>query len=252
MANLSLSTATVLNNKNGIVYLVGAGPGAVDLITVRGAKLLAQANIVLHDALVTAEMLKLCPQAIKVSVGKRSGQRSAAQTHINQQLIEAAQQHAIVVRLKGGDPMLFGRADEEMTALEQAGIRFEIVPGITTAMAAAASVQLPLTKRGVARSVALFTSSTAPGESAETRIPDCDTLIQYMGGKEAILTAQRMLTNGFSPKLPVVIVQSCSRPEEQHLHLSLAELALGLPSCDGPVLVMMGEAMRARDARSAI
>lgn len=247
MANPSNSTSPSTQQETGIVYLVGAGPGTVDLITVRGAKLLAQANIVLHDALVTAEMLELCPQAIKISVGKRSGQRSAAQEHINQQLVEAAQKHAIVVRLKGGDPMLFGRADEEMTALERAGIRFEIVPGITTAMAAAASVQLPLTKRGVARSVALFTSSTAPGEAAETRIPDCDTLVQYMGGKEAILTAQRMLAKGFSPDLPIVIVQSCSRPEEKHLHLKLCDLADGLPACDGPVLVMMGEAMRQRN-----
>lgn len=246
MANQLQSASPTVNPASGIVYLVGAGPGAADLITVRGARLLAQANIVLHDALVTSEMLELCPQAIKVSVGKRSGQRSAAQTHINQQLVEAAQQYAIVVRLKGGDPMLFGRADEEMTALEHAGIRFEIVPGITTAMAAAASVQLPLTKRGVARSVALFTSSTAPGEATETRIPDCDTLVQYMGGKEAILTAQRMLAKGCSTDLPIVIVQSCSRAEEQHLHLTLAELAHGLPDCDGPVLVMMGEAMRSR------
>ena len=153
---------------------------------------------------------------------------------------------ALVVRLKGGDPMLFGRADEEMSALEKAGIPFHIVPGITTAMAAASSVQLPLTKRGIARSVALFTSSTAPHESAETRIPDCDTLIQYMGGREAILTAERMLAKGFPESHPVVIVESCSRPEERQLHISLKELAQGLPACEGPVLVMMGEAMRQR------
>ncbi len=231
----------------GMVYLVGAGPGAADLITVRGANILARADIVLHDALVTDDMLALCPQAIKVSVGKRSGQRSAAQEHINQQIVAAAQQHALVVRLKGGDPMLFGRADEEMSALEHAGIRFEIVPGITTALAAASAVQLPLTKRGVARSVALFTSSTAPGEAAATRIPDCDTLVQYMGGKEALLTAQRMLAKGYPPSLPITIVESCSRPEQRHQHLTLADLAHGLPACDGPVLVMMGEAMRGRD-----
>ncbi|MBR7801250.1 uroporphyrinogen-III C-methyltransferase [Undibacterium sp. FT137W] len=235
-----------MQQETGIVYLVGAGPGAVDLITVRGAKLLAQANIVLHDALVTPEMLELCPQAIKISVGKRSGQRSAAQEHINQQLIDAARRHAVVVRLKGGDPMLFGRADEEMSALEQAGIQFEVVPGITTAMAAAASVKLPLTKRGIARSVALFTSSTAPGETTETRIPDCDTLIQYMGGREAMLTAQRMLANNFPNHYPVVVVQSCSRPDEQHLHMTLVQLAEGLPHCEGPVLVMMGYAMQKR------
>ena len=106
----------------GIVYLIGAGPGAADLITVRGARLLALADVILHDALVTPEMLELCPQATKISVGKRSGQRSAAQSDINRQIIEAAQKFPTVIRLKGGDPMLFGRADEEMSALEQAGI----------------------------------------------------------------------------------------------------------------------------------
>lgn len=230
----------------GIVYLIGAGPGAADLITVRGARLLALADIILHDALVTPEMLELCPQAIKISVGKRSGQRSAAQSDINRQIIEAALKFPTVVRLKGGDPMLFGRADEEMSALEQAGIAFKIVPGITTALAAAASIRQPLTKRGVARSVALFTSSTAPGEDAQTCLPDCDTLVQYMGGKEALLTAQRMLAAGHPTSLPIVVIENCSRSNEVWQHMTLAELALGLPVCEGPVLVLMGEAMRAR------
>ncbi|MDP1980441.1 uroporphyrinogen-III C-methyltransferase [Undibacterium sp.] len=233
----------------GKVYLIGAGPGAADLITVRGARLLAQADVVLYDALVTAEMLELCPQAVQISVGKRSGQRSAAQEHINQQMLECAAQYAVVVRLKGGDPMLFGRADEELTALESAGIAYEIVPGITTALAAAASVQQPLTKRGVARSVALFTSSTAPGESADTRIPECDTLVQYMGGREATLTAQRMLAANFPGDLPVIIIENCSRPNECSQALSLGELSKGLPISTGPVLVMMGEAMRKRTAK---
>ena len=233
----------------GKVYLIGAGPGAADLITVRGARLLAQADVVLYDALVTTEMLDLCPQAVKIPVGKRSGQRSAAQEHINQQMLECAAQYALVVRLKGGDPMLFGRADEELTALESAGIAYEIVPGITTALAAAASVRQPLTKRGVARSVALFTSSTAPGESADTRIPECDTLVQYMGGREATLTAQRMLAANFPKDLPVVIIENCSRPDECSQALSLDELSKGLPISTGPVLVMMGEAMRARTSK---
>jgi uroporphyrin-III C-methyltransferase len=146
----------------GKVYLIGAGPGAADLITVRGARLLAQADVVLYDALVTPEMLELCAQAEKISVGKRSGQRSTAQTLINEQLVDCARRFKLVVRLKGGDPMLFGRADEELRALEEAGIEVEIVPGITTAVAAAAATKQPLTKRGVARSVAFFTSSTAP------------------------------------------------------------------------------------------
>lgn len=163
----------------GKVCLIGAGPGAADLITVRGARLLAQADAVLHDALVTPDMLALCPQAELIPVGKRSGQRSTAQALINQLLVDAAGRHQLVVRLKGGDPMLFGRADEELRALEEAGIPYEIVPGITAALAAAASARQPLTRRGIARSVALFTSATAPGEPGQVTLPDCDTLVQY-------------------------------------------------------------------------
>src|ERR1700740_1316086 len=140
----------------GKVYLIGAGPGAQDLITLRGARLLAQADVVLHDALVTDEMLELCPQAQKILVGKRCGQLSTAQQFINKQMIDCAKKYPLVVRLKGGDPMMFGRADEELRALEEAGIEVEVVLGITTAMAGAAATKQPLTKRGVARSVAFF------------------------------------------------------------------------------------------------
>ena len=180
----------------GKVYLIGAGPGAQDLITLRGARLLAQADVVLHDALVTDEMLALCPQAEKILVGKRYGQLSTAQQFINKQLVDYAGKVKLVVRLKGGDPMLFGRADEELRALEEAGIEVEVVPGITTALAAAAATRQPLTKRGVARSVAFFTSSTAPEHSEHHAIPDTDTLVQYMGGREATATAARMLAQG--------------------------------------------------------
>ncbi len=230
----------------GKVCLLGAGPGAADLITVRGARILAQADVVLHDALVTDEMLQLCPQAVKISVGKRSGQRSTAQTLINQKMIECAEKYRLVVRLKGGDPMLFGRADEELRALEEAGIDVEIVPGITAALAAAASTQQPLTKRGVARSVAFFTSSTAPSHPEQTTLPDCDTLVQYMGGKEAIVTARNLLSRGESPELPVVVVENCSRANERVVRLQLSELEHGLADCHGPVLVMIGAALAPR------
>jgi uroporphyrin-III C-methyltransferase len=231
----------------GKVYLIGAGPGAADLITVRGARILSQADVVLYDALVTEEMLALCPQAVKISVGKRSGQRSTAQTVINQRLVECARQYRLVVRLKGGDPMMFGRADEELRALEAEGIDVEIVPGITSALAAAASTKLPLTKRGIARSVAFFTSSTAPNHPDETTLPDCDTLIQYMGGKEAIVTAQKLLAQGRSPDLPVVVVENCSRENERVMRFGLSELEQGLAGFVGPVLVMIGEAFRPRN-----
>ena len=229
----------------GKVYLVGAGPGAQDLMTLRGARLLAQADVVLHDALVTEEMLELCPQAQKILVGKRCGQLSTAQAFINKQLVDHARKHAVVVRLKGGDPMLFGRADEELRALEEAGIAVEVVPGITTALAAAATQQ-PLTKRGVSRSVAFFTSSTVPGEPDQTRIPDCDTLVQYMGGREATVTAQRLLAQGRPADTPVVVIENCSRPDQRIVRLPLGALAHGLGDAHGPVLVMLGEAMATR------
>ena len=220
----------------GKVYLIGAGPGAQDLITLRGARLLAQADIVLYDALVTPEMLALCPQAEKILVGKRSGQRSVAQQVINQQLIECAQRAKLVVRLKGGDPMIFGRADEELRALEDAGIAVDIVPGITTALAAAAATKQPLTKRGVARSVAFFTSSTAPEHSDHDAIPETDTLVQYMGGREAISTAERLLKHGHQPDTPVVVIENVSRADQKIHRMNVAQLAQGLGTPHGPVL----------------
>jgi len=231
----------------GKVYLVGAGPGAADLITVRGARLLAEAEVVLYDALVTPDMLALCPQAHLISVGKRAGQRSAAQDFINAQLVECARKYARVVRLKGGDPMLFGRADEELTALEAEGIDVEVVPGITTAVAAAAAAKQPLTKRGIARSVAFFTSSTAPGEDDLSGIPSTDTLVQYMGGREAIATAQRLLLQGRRPETPVLVLENVSRHDQRIERITLAKLAHGLDTPHGPVLVMLGEAMEARE-----
>lgn len=230
----------------GKVYLIGAGPGAQDLITLRGARLLGAADVVLHDALVTPEMLELCPQAEKIAVGKRCGQLSTAQQFINKQLVDSARKHAIVVRLKGGDPMLFGRADEELRALEEAGIHVEVVPGITTALAAAAATRQPLTKRGVSRSVAFFTSSTAPEHDGLVTVPNTDTLVQYMGGREAIATAQGLLNQGRDPGMPVVVIENVSRVDERVLRLTLADLARGLDAAHGPVLVMIGEALEMR------
>ena len=144
-------------NKPGKVFLVGAGPGATDLITVRGANLLAKADIVFHDALVDTAMLELCPQAITEPVGKRCGKLSSAQYFINKRLIDAAQKYQVIVRLKGGDPMMFGRADEEIQALKKHQIEVEVVPGITAALAGAAAIQKSLTLRGLSRSVAFVT-----------------------------------------------------------------------------------------------
>lgn len=236
----------------GKVWLVGAGPGAADLITLRGARLLGQADVVLYDALVTPEMLALCAQAELISVGKRSGQRSTAQDAINALLVDCAFKFRTVVRLKGGDPMLFGRADEELRALEAEGIEVEIVPGITTALAAAATTKQPLTKRGVARSVAFFTSSTGPDQPEHPALPHTDTMVQYMGGREAAATAERLLAQGRRADTPVVVVENCSRPDERIERLTLTDLAHGLAAAHGPVLVMIGEALRLRAHQPAL
>lgn len=239
--------ARPLRPQPGKVWLVGAGPGAADLITLRGAAVLRDAEIVLYDALVTPDMLAHCPQAELVCVGKRSGQRSMAQTLINQQIVDCALRYERVVRLKGGDPMLFGRADEELSALEAAAIPYEIIPGISTAFAAAAAVRQPLTKRGIARSVAFFTSSTAPGEPDQVTMPGCDTLVQYMGGREAMATARRLIERGRPVATPVVAIENVSRSNQRVMRMTLAQMAQGLDDCSGPVLVMIGEALRERE-----
>src|ERR1700761_4758775 len=177
----------------GKVYLIGAGPGAADLITVRGARLLGIADVVLHDALIEPAMLEHAPHARKIAVGKRCGQRSTAQHFINKQIVDAAREHELVVRLKGGDPMLFGRADEEMRALEAAGIEYEVVPGITAALASAATLKRSLTLRGVARSVAFATHSRAVDSDEIREQARADSLVFYMGSARAPAIARELV-----------------------------------------------------------
>ena len=259
----------------GKVYLVGAGPGAVDLITLRGAKLLAKADIVFHDALVDPEMLSLCPQAEHVAVGKRCGKLSSAQHFINKRLVDAAQKHQVIVRLKGGDPMLFGRADEEITALKQAGIKVEVVPGITAALAGAASLQQSLTLRGVSRSVAFITlaQGTENTNQSNTDViqlgnnqtikpianPNADTLVYYMGRKDAARIAKQLIEhsaiNGVpsnasihTSDTPVHILEAVSTSRERLWSSTLEKLAAGDADdwfdSRSPALIIIGEALR--------
>lgn len=235
----------------GKVYLIGAGPGAADLITVRGARLLGMADVVLHDALVEPDMLAYAPPgARKIAVGKRCGRRSTAQQFINKQIVDAARAHALVVRLKGGDPMLFGRADEEMRALEEAGIEYEVVPGITAALAAASAVKRSLTLRGVSRSVALATRSRAPDSEAIREQVNADSLVFYMGRDSAPEIAQELIDAGRRAGTPVAIVEACSTPRERTLTLTLEALAMGEAQqwldAAQPSLLMIGEAFAER------
>jgi uroporphyrin-III C-methyltransferase len=234
----------------GKVYLIGAGPGAADLITVRGARLLSQAKVVLHDALIEPAMLDYAPDARKIAVGKRCGQRSTAQHFINKQIVDAAREHDVVVRLKGGDPMLFGRADEEMRALEAAGIEYEVVPGITAALASAATLKRSLTLRGVARSFALATYSRAPDSDEIREQASADSLVFYMGRDSAPEIAQQLINAGRPASTPVAIVEACSTPRERSLTLTLGEMAIGEAQdwldASQPSLLMIGEAFAER------
>lgn len=237
----------------GKVYLVGAGPGAADLITLRGARLLAKADIVFHDALVEQAMLDLCPQAIHVPVGKRCGKLSTAQRFIEKRMIDAASHYEVIVRLKGGDPMMFGRADEELRALEQQGIDVEVVPGITAGLAAAATLKQSLTLRGVSRSVAFVTLARAEGESHEvdlTELPNADTLVYYMGRNDTIRIASQLIALGKSPETPIAIIESISTANERLLHLTLQEMKSGRAdewfTSSAPALFIVGDAMALR------
>lgn len=231
----------------GTVYLVGAGPGASDLLTLRAAKLMARAEIVFHDALVSAEILSFAANATLIPVGKRCGRLSTAQRFINRQLIEAAQHHQVVVRLKGGDPMMFGRAQEEIADLRAAGVAFEIVPGISAAMAASASVQQSLSQRGISRHVVFVTPRVGEGESDHdwTRVVlAADTAVVYMAGKQMAPIAQALMAAGMRGEHPVVLVAGASTPGECVFRSSLEELKRGERHFDTgslPVLLMLGD-----------
>ncbi|CAH2810257.1 MAG: Uroporphyrinogen-III methyltransferase (EC [uncultured Caballeronia sp.] len=240
----------------GKVYLIGAGPGAADLITVRGARLLSQAQVVLHDALIEPAMLDHAPDARKIAVGKRCGQRSTAQHFINKQIVDAAREHEIVGRLKGGDSMLFGRADEEMRALEAAGIEYEVVPGITAALASAGTLRRSLTLRGVSRSVALATYSRAPDTDEIREQASADSLVFYMGRDSAPEIAQQLIDAGRLASTPVAIVEACSTERERSLTLTLGEMAIGEAQdwldASQPSLLMIGEAFAERSLGGSV
>jgi uroporphyrin-III C-methyltransferase len=242
----------------GKVYLVGAGPGAPDLLTLRAAEVLKRAEIVFHDALVHPDTIALAANAEHVAVGKRSGRHSTAQRFINKRLVDAARKHRVVVRLKGGDPMLFGRAQEEIAALKAAGVEYEVVPGVTAALAASAEIGVSLTRRGRARSVAFVTPRVAEGEKPNDwarTVAASDTAVVYMGAGQAEMIASALLAQGMRPQTPVVVVENASLPERRQFRLTLSDLPhvanLGLA---GPALIMLGEvyaecAQAAADAR---
>lgn len=212
---------------NGRVVFIGAGPGAADLITVRGAQRLAQADVVLFDALTDPALRTYAPRARWIDVGKRGFRDSTGQATIDALLVHHARRHAVVVRLKGGDPSIFGRLEEELAALAAAGIESEVVPGVTAAIAAAAATQRPLTRRGAGRSVSLSTAMTKEGRLRAAR--SADTEVFYMAGRQLAALGRRLLAAGWPAGTPVCVVSRAGWPDQiasDHRPDTLAEAAL--------------------------
>jgi uroporphyrin-III C-methyltransferase len=240
----------------GTVYLVGAGPGDPGLLTLRALKLLQTADVILPDDLVSDEILDLAsPSALIIPVGKRCGQPRITQAGIHALMLEHAgprdgQPGASVLRLKSGDPLIFGRAAEEIAALREAGIPFEIVPGITAAFAVAASLQTPLTDRTAASKLILATAhhaagkvSLSPAQMWSGAFPKEATLVLYMPGRDFTTLAASLIESGIPPGTPCVAVSKASTPEEQVTASTLEHLGAA-PVGPAPVLLLIGHAIQ--------
>ncbi|MEO4044113.1 siroheme synthase CysG [Hoeflea sp. CAU 1731] len=243
---------TLLSNtgrNSGHVWLVGAGPGAEDLLTLRAQRVLMEADAILYDALVPEEIVDMGRRdAERISVGKRKGCHSKTQNEINDLIVDMARSGKRIVRLKSGDPLIYGRAAEEMAALRDAGIGYEIVPGITSAFAAAADFELPLTLRGVASSLVFTTGHDLNSEV----LPDWArlavsgaTVAVYMGRTVAASVAERLAAAGLSSDTAVAIVENASQDNRRLMHATLKELPLieTLDDLTGPVMVIIGDAV---------
>ena len=234
----------------GTVWLVGAGPGDPELLTRKAERLIGRASVVFHDALVGPGILDLAgPAARLVYVGKRSGRHSKDQASIDRLIVAAALAGERVVRLKGGDPAIFGRATEELEACRMAGVPVRICPGVTAASAAAASLGLSLTLRGMARKLVFVTAHARAGEELEldwSALADPQaTLAIYMGKSAAALLSARLIAAGLPPTTPVAMIENASLPGERQFRtrLDLLPLAVRTAFGDGPALLLIGAAM---------
>ena len=240
----------------GEVWLVGAGPGDPDLLTVKALKVLQTADVVVHDGLVSDEILALAPAAARrLSVAKRKSRHSYSQDEINRMLVAFALEGLTVVRLKGGDPFIFGRGGEELEACRAAGVDCRIVPGVTAALAASAGAGAPLTHRGSAQAVTFVTGHASNGAK-----PDLDwaslarpnqTVVIYMGLSQAAPIAARLMAAGGPGSTPALIVENASRADERRIVTTLAGLAEAAAGLTGPALLLVGEAMALAEPQEA-
>ena len=235
---------------NGKVYLVGAGPGDPELLTVKALRLLQTADVVLHDDLVPPEILNLIPPTAQVqNVGKRCGRKTLRQEEINFLLVALAASGRQVVRLKSGDPLIFGRAGEEMEALRRANIAYEIVPGVTSALGAAAAAGIPLTHRQIASTLVLTAGHRASEHSyAEWSnfVGTESTLVVYMPGHDYAGMADRLTAAGFAEETPCAIISKATTPEQKVHRTTLTNLHRS-PRLAAPALLIVGEVVRFAD-----
>jgi len=243
----------------GRVRLVGAGPGAADLLTVRALRAIEGAQALLYDALVPAEVLALAPAAcLKIQTGKRAGRTSMKQQTINKLMLRLARRGREVVRLKGGDPSIFGRVGEEREFLEANGVEVEVVPGVTAASAAAAQFGFPLTHRGEARRLLVSTATIAGGAFAEAgwaAAADPETtLALYMGRDQVQSIADQLIRRGRPASTPAIAVENAGHPDARGMPGTLGDLAAALDAArpTGPVILLIGEVTaRAKIAAAA-
>jgi uroporphyrin-III C-methyltransferase len=246
----------------GVVHLVGAGPGDPELLTIKALRLLQSADVIVHDRLTPEAILVLArPDARMIDVGKRKSRHTLPQDDINQLLVALAREGLTVVRLKGGDPFVFGRGGEELLALRAAGIEAHVVPGVTAALAAAASAGAPLTHRGLAQAVTFVTGHAAMTPQGEAGEPDLDwlvlsrpnhTVVVYMGLTTAASLAARLVAAGRAASTPVLIVENASRADERRLLTTLADLQQATAGLDGPALLVIGEVAALADIEPLI
>lgn len=233
----------------GRVLLAGAGPGPADLLTVRALRAIEGAEALLYDALVSEEVLALAPaECVRIQTGKRAGRTSMRQETINRLMLRLARRGLRVVRLKGGDPSIFGRSGEERAFLEAHGVPVEVVPGVTAACAAAAQFAFPLTHRSVARRVVFSTARVRDGAVLDTgwaAAADAETTLALYMGRDALpAVARRLVEEGRAATTPAIAVESAGSPAARLIRATLATLGARLEAaaCDGPVMIVIGEA----------
>lgn len=236
----------------GKVYLVGAGPGDPELLTLKALRVLRTADAVLHDDLVAPEILKLIPVTAQVhNVGKRCGKKKILQEEINYLMVALAESGLRVVRLKSGDPLIFGRAGEEIESLRRSRIPFEIVPGVTSAMGAAAAAQIPLTHRRASSALVFITAHQAPGQRAEaanwSRLAGSGaTLVIYMPGQNYSEVVAKLKAAGLADETPCAVISRATTPQQRTHRSTIAELSRS-PKLAAPTLLVVGEVVRFAD-----